>query len=536
MKIFSLLHLLALLGYAHGVQVSTLTGNIISYEMNLFGLTKGNNVTGVFAVGIDASGNVGFAQDEAQTWAGVGTTSVSHTFDFTPLKTVIFGVTEGIIGGASGTDKDHIVLGANSAFASAKAGLKFSESFDNGMRHSLFVANVTVLTEEFDNADAKAHILTFMEDYVLDPEYDAGFNPDGGLIRELRYSVSQIVGAVYDDRNCDGLLGAGEGISGAVVSLDCGSSGTSISTTDASGVIVFSTSASSCNVTSVDGLDPGCVPVTPSQYPSGSFSLDSFPDLVFDCGNTCAGAGGDPHFKRFNHLKRSSFHGECDLVLLQSVEADVAVHIRTTLADTYSFIEQVAIKVGKSTFLEFHQDILYVNGSEVADDKALSTLELADDVDLQVVPSKRGRSFTVKLANGLSIIVLSAKQYMSVKLGGRLTSLKDSVGMWGSFPSGDLFGRDGRVMTDYQDYGHEWQVHSDTDGELFMEARSPQWPYDRCHMPAFGGSTSRRRLRANNGALHEQALTACTATHPDDVELCVDDVLMTGDLDILAAW
>jgi hypothetical protein len=123
---------------------------------------------------------------------------------------------------------------------------------------------------------------------------------------------------------------------------------------------------------------------------------------------------------------------------------------------------------------------------------------------------------------------------MSVNLAGDISTLTDAVGMFGQYGTGDLYGRDGRPMTDYQEYGHEWQVHPEEDGQLFLEARAPQWPQATCNMPV--AQTSRRKLRANNGMLYEDAKAACTAAHPEDVDLCIDDVLMTGDLDVLESW
>jgi hypothetical protein len=243
--------------------------------------------------------------------------------------------------------------------------------------------------------------------------------------------------------------------------------------------------------------------------------------------------GGDPHFKRFNHTKRSTFHGECDLVLLQSILAGITVHIRTTLKTTFSFIEQAVIKIGDATLLEFHQDAFYVNGQLVQDDAVASgAVELPDDTKLSMLPTKKNRrSFQVDLSNGLYFVVSSTKHFMSVNLGGDLSSLKDAVGMFGQYGTGDLYGRDGRFMTDYQEYGHEWQVHPEEDGQLFMDIRTPQWPQATCNMPV-AAQTSRRKLRARS----KDAKNACSATHPEDLDLCIGDVLMTGDMEVLDSW
>jgi hypothetical protein len=246
--------------------------------------------------------------------------------------------------------------------------------------------------------------------------------------------------------------------------------------------------------------------------------------------------GGDPHFKRFGQTKRSTFHGECDMLLLESVLAGVAVHIRTTLKSTFSFIEQAVIKIGDATLLEFHQDALFVNGQHVPDDVVTAgAVELPDEINLSMLPTKKNRrSFQVDLANGLSFVVSSTKYFMSVNLDGDISTLTDAVGMFGEYGTGDLYGRDGHPISDYQEYGHEWQVHPEEDGQLFMEARAPQWPQATCNMPV--AQISRRRLRANHHILYEDGKAACSASHPEDVDLCIDDVLMTGGFDVLESW
>jgi hypothetical protein len=37
-------------------------------------------------------------------------------------------------------------------------------------------------------------------------------------------------------------------------------------------------------------------------------------------------------------------------------------------------------------------------------------------------------------------------------------------------------------------------------------------------------------------ALYVAAPQACEDTHPRDVDLCIDDVLATGDLDVIDSW
>lgn len=103
-----------------------------------------------------------------------------------------------------------------------------------------------------------------------------------------------------------------------------------------------------------------------------------------------------------------------------------------------------------------------------------------------------------------------------------------SVGLLGNYHTGELLGRDGRLMEDTLEFGMEWQVRPEE--SLFMESRSPQLPYERCHMPTESFAKNfRRRLRSvENGELLAQATVACAGTV--DFKLCLQDVMTTGEV------
>lgn len=208
------------------------------------------------------------------------------------------------------------------------------------------------------------------------------------------------------------------------------------------------------------------------------------------------------------------------------------MHIRTTSAEMFSYIEKIAMKIGDAT-LEFGMNYVMINGETQSKDAF--PMKIGDAVKVQQDPEGTGKTiYQVDLPNGLSLGVKAAKEFLSVSLKDGLWNLKDSVGMFGKYPTGDLKGRDGRDMTDFEEYGFEWQVRPQEDGKLFAEERAPELPYERCRMPSVQAN---RRLRVNgNRKLHEQATATCEAAHPNDVDLCIADVMMTGDLDILESW
>lgn len=58
--------------------------------------------------------------------------------------------------------------------------------------------------------------------------------------------------------------------------------------------------------------------------------------------------GGDPHFKTVAG-KFFDFHGQCDLVFLDSPVMDLHIDIRTTVRYDYSYIESAVVRIGNST-------------------------------------------------------------------------------------------------------------------------------------------------------------------------------------------
>ena len=82
-------------------------------------------------------------------------------------------------------------------------------------------------------------------------------------------------------------------------------------------------------------------------------------------GLKAAGGGGDPHFNRWGQ-DCSSFHGECDLLMVSNKDfhkgpTRLDLHVRTTIQDYFSYIETPALRVGENT-VQVYKDHLLVNG------------------------------------------------------------------------------------------------------------------------------------------------------------------------------
>ena len=109
-----------------------------------------------------------------------------------------------------------------------------------------------------------------------------------------------------------------------------------------------------------------------------------------------------------------------------------------------------------------------------------------------------------------------------------------SAGMMGHYPTGAMLNREGEEMTDFTEFGFEWQVNLE-DPVLFRQTRSPQLPFEQCRMPT-AARPARRKLRGADAALFEAAREACAHVSGSDFDLCTDDVMATGDVGLASVW
>jgi hypothetical protein len=104
----------------------------------------------------------------------------------------------------------------------------------------------------------------------------------------------------------------------------------------------------------------------------------------------------------------------------------------------------------------------------------------------------------------------------------------------------DLTGYSLRLLTGYWNthtYGEEWQVN-DVDPKLFQDMkRYPQYPESCLYTAEKKNSYIRgrgRRLMETNMVSIEAATDACAHLEKDHMKaFCVDDVMATGDLDLV---
>ena len=253
----------------------------------------------------------------------------------------------------------------------------------------------------------------------------------------------------------------------------------------------------------------------------------------------------DPHFKTFNgHF--FSYHGECDLVLMRSVQHDIAIHIRTTRVDhpriSYSYISNAAVQVGQDVLEVLEDGKLLINGDSFASDHDSTTARFGQ---YELVKTKKGSkkniiSYELDLGNGRLISIRSNTNsgMLFVDVDGNFADSKGLLGKPGS--AGDdmgLYSRDGSIdmRNNWNSYGEEWQTRSGDDPMLFQKARAPQYPVG-CSYDSSSSNlrhSGRRRLMDATGMSEDVASKACAnAVAGKKMEFCVADLMMTGDVDL----
>jgi hypothetical protein len=256
----------------------------------------------------------------------------------------------------------------------------------------------------------------------------------------------------------------------------------------------------------------------------------------------------DPHFETFNG-QAFSFHGECDLVMMQSstfaAGLGLDLHIRTTRVDldrvSYSYISAAAVRIG-SNVLEVKDDgSVLINGSLLALVNGGSSHEFAGFpitktfkgakkniciYDLYLGEDEKSIQIRVNLRTGMVFVNVKG-------------NFEDGVGLMGraGTTSGFLVARDGHTNLggEWNAYGEEWQVRSD-EPKLFAENRPPQHPTGCVYKSQKQTNAYlRRRLldgTTNTAMTTEMATKACEKFSGRKKDFCISDIMATGDVEL----
>jgi hypothetical protein len=263
----------------------------------------------------------------------------------------------------------------------------------------------------------------------------------------------------------------------------------------------------------------------------------AIPQITWRTCRSSAGGHGDPHFQSWTGLKYD-YHGQCDLVLATSPAfgngQGLDIHIRTKQQDFYSYVNRVAIKIGRE-ILEIGHDYVLVNRVKptVELTSISSTTFAGYPLKFYDKPMPAGRPqhvYTLDIGTEEHIVVKVFKTFLSVRIvNPSHDNFDGSVGLTGDYSSGNMIARDrATILTDTDAIGQEWQVTND-DEFLFHTVEAPQYP-EKCIAPP--ALDKARRLRHSISA--EKAAEIC-AVVLDGIDECIFDVLATGDVDIVFA-
>jgi hypothetical protein len=262
-------------------------------------------------------------------------------------------------------------------------------------------------------------------------------------------------------------------------------------------------------------------------------------DLTFvvsgcDCNPDPAGGGcnGDPHFKTWRG-KHFDYHGECDLVLLNSSAFEsglgLDVHIRTKIRRDMSYISSAALRIGSDVLEVESQGVYYLNGVL----SAVLPAEFSGFAFSHTQPTNKQHVFEVYLGGRERIKLKTYKDFVSVLIEqGQKKHFGDSAGLMGDFTTGRMIGRDGKtVIDDANAFGQEWQV-LETESSLFHTVRLPQHPNVCTMPPPMQASQVRRRLLSESSSVDQLAAEKACEQWGEGKDDCVFDVLTTGDLEM----
>ena len=288
------------------------------------------------------------------------------------------------------------------------------------------------------------------------------------------------------------------------------------------------------------------------MYPGGTDCFyDGFSENWKVCkgtpeGDCDGGGGGDPHMLTWGGTYYD-YMGICDLVLVEAPGfgngLGFTAHIRTAAQanDNWSYIGSAAIKIGEDVLEVGSYGEIIFNGVGLADGEVFEEAKMAGiyKIDFEE-KNKKERLVTVSLStednpNDSTLTIRSWKQMVNVKFNNaKEEDFKDSVGMMGDFYEGVLLGRDGStVFTDENEFGQEWQV---TAAEPMLFNSRPELEGKQCQLPtmlevaAIEQKRLRRRL-SETGVNQEAAELACAKFEGDQKEMCIYDVIATGDLE-----
>jgi len=244
-------------------------------------------------------------------------------------------------------------------------------------------------------------------------------------------------------------------------------------------------------------------------------------------------AGGEPHFRMWNGVW-FDYMGECDLVLLQCPNfasgTGLLIHARTEIRYRYSFIRNLALRIGDEVFEIAGREEYYLNGiarSNCPSKFAGFSLKRMNET---MRCGKTGEcakvtAYSIDFKEYGKAILSMWRDFIYISISGNNLAFEGAVGLMGSWGKPGKFARDNTtILDDDNAFGQEWQVLK-SEPMIFHEIRAPQHP-QQCNRPKV-----RKRL-SENAEVRRLAQNACSRLSGKEFEMCTRDVMLTGDINM----
>merc|ERR1712003_292992 len=217
------------------------------------------------------------------------------------------------------------------------------------------------------------------------------------------------------------------------------------------------------------------------------------------------------------------------------------IHIRSTRTRQWSYISRAVVKIGSETFelsttrdrddvtIEyFINGISGKNGNLLEEDivKLPNTIS-GFEIQYRSVNSQQ-KEYKIDLGDGEILSLFVWKYMIRIDLQGcKAKNFASSVGLMGTFTNSHKVGRDNStIFENLNEFGQEWQVLPE-EGNLFQTLEGPQAP-SKCELPS--KSQLRRRLAQSDVTIEEAKLACAKIVNKDNFNLCVFDIIATGDV------
>ena len=208
----------------------------------------------------------------------------------------------------------------------------------------------------------------------------------------------------------------------------------------------------------------------------------------------------------------------------------------------YSFIEAVAIQYGDA-YYEFN-NADYQNPKQYFGGAPLESLPFLEGGFKITSHHMKNADFQqdilavyVHFDNSRDKIAIHAMgTFLFVDIDASGNELNAAGGLLGSFPEGNMLGRDGSDLGFDRDmYGSNWQVQTDEPKLFFSTPEGHPMAPQVCRLPEVD---AHEFLRSENTELYQTAVEACIAEGMEGLDLddCVFDVVILRNPVMAAAW